>query len=882
MPSPITEQYKQEMGLLDSYLKEIQAEEIAATNRKDTARSDEAMALIHEINTVRRPQLKQKFEELQLKRKGELIEGIASGDLITDKSAPIKSYTPDFDPSGMGSYGSSESFTEVPRKYNPEKTKKYISELFEYPEEKVDVENGLTSRQLSELAVLQTPEKKQFYLQEVLKFPKVQRIVIDGKENFIVEDNSKTEFSKDPKGTLKLVAPNGLQPADVRAFLASETLPMAGNIIGGILGAGSGAVTGPGMAVTTALGAAAGGMAAGTGQDIVASAILGVPPNAGESIKRRGFESAIGIPIDLLTAGAGSKLGLTKVGSKPIVNEVEKNLIEATELLNKQGMKVNYPMGAMTGHAGLAQHQRVVGAFPDSAAAVPFRKNQEEIAKFVKASIDRSPIVDKPASLEILKKELDDTVLNLKVAKESLTEQPQEWVARRTAQLMPNKRSFVDAGTRVSQALTRGKDLLRNAKNAEFDAWASSTKATQTPEELANILRPIVQDSGLGKNPAVEEIMTRLGNAEFDRKAAQELESEIMRADAAGILVPEQARIKLKNLREYSEPFDAIRSRDLIKNLQADIPNTPVGWNKNNDVTRQATEAVRNNFQSKLNSQELAGWDKFKEAYTDYLSFEKGSLGKMVEDNFGDLAIAPEEVISRSIKDTKAVNDTLNALRAAGDVEGEEFTRQAMKDAYLYKLGFNPESGIPVGRAKFDSDMVNAIWGEGGGAARVNATFKELNDSLSKADVEFASLKPQDADKLMSETLSIGERQKLISSITDVAVKQKKMDDLVKNEIIKKAKDGELRFANSHVFTQAMMEGRTSDVLEITNKMTPKMKQDMGADAIAYIFSKYGATNADFAINKGDLAGTLLPNSKKMLEDIGSWQRQAYNSQRNS
>jgi len=865
MSSPLTKQYKDEITLFEKYVQEVGSEYVAAKNKGDTARAEEALGLLDKLDKER-PRIDQKYQELQSTRVSDLLKGISSGDLITDKKV-TKIAVPNIDIAGFGGAMASgeDTVTErIDKRFNPKKAKTALAEVFEVDPERVDVESGLGAGATTALGGLQDPDAQEAYLKQ--KFPTVLRMVIDGKPNFVVEDRTDTKLKTD-KGKFKVVFPKGIQGADVAAFAATETAPIIVGLLGGIGGAAVGSPSGPGAIAASAAGANLGYSGTGALQDTIYRGALGIPLDLSEIASRRGKEAALGMTIDVATAGTASKLGLSRAG-KGIENEVEKNLRESVELLRKEGMDVNYPIGAAGGTKGLLYEQALGGAFPKMQVGLELEKNRKVFADFQKSFVEGRPVTNKSEVVEILKKEVDNVATRLAGRKSSLEIQPKRWAERRIAQLMPDETSMAEAGKNVSQILTKGREFTRQAKNAEFDAWAKSTTATQTPEELANVLRPIVQDSGLGKNPAVEEIMTRLGNAEFDRKAAQELESEIMRADAAGILVPEQARIKLKNLREYSEPFDAIRSRDLIKNLQADIPNTPIGWNKNNDVTRKATEAIRDNFQSKLNSQELAGWDKFKDAYTDYLSFEKGQIGKMVEDNFGDLKIAPEKIIKNAISDTKAANDIFNAVKAAGDVEGEAYLRDTLQKAYLEKIGLSSQKGFKVGKTNFDDGMVDALWGKTLGGERVKKTLKEVNQSLELAKVDYATIDPAAAARLL-EPISDKEKQTLIKTIVQTADLQAKEDAFMRNEMIKSIKDGKLDVADNVAFGSELAKARTTDVIEIAARLPLQKRKEVGADMIAAIMQDYapkaGANQTRHGIDLWD--------GEKFIKELGGWKR---------
>lgn len=882
MASPITQQYKEELGLLDNFAKEIESEWLAATTSGDNVRANEAMQLFQKLEQEERPKIDQKYQDLQIQRKGELINGIASGDLITDKGKPIKKYAPEFDPSGMGSYGSSESFEETPKIFNPKKTKSVLSELLEVPENKIELD-GLGTGITTELEMLGDPAAMEYYLKEKLKYPNVIPMTINGKPNFIVEDPTGVDFKTDQQNKYKVVFKNGIQLGDVTGFAAANTLPIIGSIVGGIGGAGLGATTLNPIGVGAgAVGgsAALGGLVTGAQRSLVRD-IAGVPINAEQILKQTGKEVALGAVIDTATLGAGKAMGLNKLGRSAIENEVAKSLRESEELLIQKGYKVTVPEGYMTGTKGGEYQRAIAGGSPNMEVAKQMIRQQAIAADFKRAAIEGAPVVDKVGTLEMIRKNLINTADMLASKEAKIAGMPKEFAERRLARLMPNKTDFVEAGKGISDVLTRGQATTRQIKNTEFDNFAKAANdagVMQTPEELADILRPIVANSDLGRNPGVEQIMVRLGNARQDAKLASELEGEIARADAAGLFVPEQARIRLKDLKEYSEPFDAVRSRNLIQNLQNQVEKDMYGASKSDVVVANSTAAVRNNFAVKLEQAGLKNeWDKFKDAYVDYSAYEKGDIGKMLTDSFGDLKIAPEEILKRSLRDTKSVNDILNAAKAAGDVQGEAYLRSTMRKAYLEQTGLTSKQGLDVNKSNFNDEMIDVLFGAE--APRLKSVLQDLNQSLAASKIKTANIDPKDADRLL-QPMPLNDRKKLIAEITDKATKQESFDNFIKNEIVQKVKKGDFRHVDNIIYGEAMLDAKPSDVLEIVGKMSPKMKQSTGADMMASFFKKFeskGEKASRFEIPNspaaGKAAGTQLWDHQEVIKSLGDWKR---------
>lgn len=854
MSSPFTQQFKEVESRLTNAKNKLEEKLLQLKEAGDEQGMRQIGANLRSIQGEY-ARIAQNYEQEQAIRKESLLSGIASGELISDKQKPIRSFVPSFDPSGMGSYGTEESFIETPLKYNPNKAKKVFAELVETDPKKVDVTTGVGLKETTMLAGLQDDEAKKTYLQQ--KYEEVLPLNTPGTSNFLV---------KDKKGNIILTFPQGIDMKDVGAAAFTETAPLLAGIGAGIASLG----TGPAAPVVASGASNLGYSGVGALQDIAFRKMAGLPAGVGQVATERGKEAALGLGIDIATAGL-AKPFIKRAGTA-IENNVAKELREATELLQKRGKDVTYPVGAEGGDIGLKFQRELAGKFPKMAVAQTMEKTRGVMASYQKAIQDKVIGVPRVDITARVKAEADELASMIEKQNVRLKGQAKGWVDNKLRQIMPDKTNQVEAGKNISQILTKGQEVVRNAKNTEFDNFANAVNSAgimQTPEELADVLRPIVENSALGKNPGVEQIMVRLGNARRDAKLASELEQDIARADANGLFVPEEARIRLKDLKEYSEPFDAVRSRNLIQNLQNQAEKDPFGKTKKDVVVDNATKAIRDNFENKLSQANMLGeWDKFKDAYVDYAAYQKGQIGKMVADNFGDLKIAPEEIIQKSLVDTKAVNDVLNAVKASGDIQGEAYLRKTLQDAYLEKIGMT--SGYKGTKSNYKPEMVEALWGNPLAAKRVNSTISELNDILAKNDIEVVNIAPDDVNKLL-DILPVNERQKVISSIVKKGQLQAKEDRLISNEVVKLAKRGNWTYLDNDIFADTMLnKASTSDVLDIVKKLPLAEKQKVGADMFARLLSDY--STAGTGKNQARF-GFDLWDAEKVIKDLKGWTR---------
>lgn len=848
MSSPLTEKYK----AISQSISETKDQLIEQYRKVKEAKDEQGMLQIGanlESIIQKSDQATRAYEQEQAVRKESLLSGISSGELISDKQKPIKSFVQFPDPSGARNYG--EEFTYSPLKYNPNKAKKAFAELLETDPKKVDVTTGVGLKETTFLAGLQDDEARKAYLQQ--NYEEVLPINTVGSSNFLV---------KNKKGDYILALPKGINMKDVGAAVATETLPLAAGIGAGIASVG----TGPAAPFVASGASNLAYSGVGAMQDVGFRKMAGLPAGVGQIASERGKEAVVGGFIDLLTYGAAKPF--TKRLGAGIENNLAKELREAAQLAESKGMKVRVPVGAEGGMAGLQLERYLGGAFPEMALAKEMEKSREVLFGYQKAAQEGVINVPKADIIARVKGEADQLAAMIERQNVRLKGQAKGWVDNRLKQIMPDKTNQVEAGKNISQILTKGQEVVKNAKNSAFDNFANEVDSAgilQTPEELAALLRPIVQNSRGGVNPVVNDVYTRLANAPRDLQEAAILRSKINQIDAAGQAPNPEDIKRLAYLDEYSQPFDARTSRDLIRKLQAQLPESSVGADASVKIARDATQAVRDNFENKLANTPLADkWGDFKDAYTDFLSYEKGQIGKMVTDNFGDLKIAPEKIIENSLIDTKSVTDVLNAVRASGDTQGEAYLRKTLQDAYLEKIGMT--SGYKGTKSNYKPEMIEALWGNPLAAKRVNSQISELNDILAKNKIEGVDIPAKDVNRLL-DIIPINERKKLIDDIVKKGKLQDRLDRLMSNEVVKQAKRGNWTYLDDTVTNDVLLnKASTSDVLDIFKRLPLSEQRKRGASMFARMLDNYSTSGTNKTRLGNDLWGAEKVN-KEVLKN---------------
>lgn len=783
------------------------------------------------------------YEEESKNISSKTLEGISSGETISDTRTE-KRYVPSF-----GLSNQVLQYEQPVSRINNKKLAQEISRFTGKDPEKIDVTNGLGVGATINLEGL-GDQKAQFEALNKKFGGRVVPLTVAGKNNFLVTDED---------DVTRLVFPTGIQGADVAATAATEVGPLAAGI-GAALGLAStgigagGSIPAFNAAYAATKGAQTAGFRAANESDIRPGQIAG----------QAGIDFALGSTIDYATLGTG-KFVKNRFLTEGVENLVEADLKAAQSTLRRSGFEVDVPFTAKSGQRGLDFYNKMAARFPDSSIG----KSVEATAQTLSKVRDKFVNGTKGNVAQQVVQKLDDDIKLLERTAKSSDIRVQNSV-KNSAQRAFNDIAVtpvdqIKSGETFSDILTRGLETTRNAKNDAFDNFANEVDSAgilQTPEELAALLRPIVQNSRGGVNPVVNDVYTRLANAPRDSQEAAVLRNKINQIDMAGQIPDPEDVTRLAYLDEYSQPFDARTSRDLIRKLQAQLPQSSVGADASDKIARDATQAVRDNFEKKIvNTPLYDKWGEFKEAYTDFLSYEKGPIGKMLTDNFGELQIAPEKIIKSALTDSKSINDVLNAAKAAGDVQGEAFMRDTLQRTYLEELGIANNRSVSGVIKDPDPAKMQSLWG-----LRAKYVTQNIEDLKKLKGVDVSKISKDDAMELTKLMPDI-EKRKLLKNIVvrDQAIKEE--EKTARNFFIKELKKGNVDLLDSQAVLKSLAGARTSDVLDVFGKLPPKIRKDAGADMMALLFADYADTSMKTRL------GQPLWNADKFNKTIGDWKR---------
>jgi len=819
MSSPFTQQFKEVESRLTNAKNKLEEKLLQFKEAGDEQGMRQVGANLRSIQGEY-ARIAQNYQQEQTVRKENLLSGIASGELISDKQKPIRSFVPSFDPSGMGSYGSEESFIETPLRYNPNKAKKAFAELLETDPKKVDVTTGVGLKETTFLAGLQDDNARKAYLQQ--NYEEVLPVNTSGSSNFLV---------KNKEGNYILALPKGVNMKDVGATVATEIGPLAAGVGAGFASLG----TGP---VAPLVASGASNLAySGTGalQDVAFRKMAGLPAEVGDVASERGKEAALGMGIDLLTYGA-SKPFTKRIGST-IENNVAKELREATELLQKKGMDVTYPVGAEGGTLGLTFQRELAGKFPKMAVAKTMEKTRGVMAEYQKAIQNKVIGVPKVDITNRIKSEADQLAAQIGKQNVRLEQQAKGWVNNKLRQIMPENTNQVDLGNTIfnltDEAAKRGNDIKNEVYSSFYKAADEKGVAIPKSEVLSTIDSALsASRNDFKQNPSIERLYRKIQSSDIDSFSTEQLRNIVQVA-------------------RDSVPVNATKTADQVA----------VGVSK----------ALDDKFNDVVSRNGLGDlWGQTNKIYDETsLAFRRSSPGKILSEKFGSQKLSPSQMVDATLANEKTVTDVISALRNTGDQAGAEALQTQLKNAYLEKIGLT--SGYKGTNSKYKPEMVEALWGNNLASKRINSTIEELNNALKANKVDIVNIPAEDVNRLL-DIIPVNERQKVISSIVQKGQLQAKQDRLMSNEVVKQAKRGNWTYLDNDIFADTMLnKASTSDVLDIVKKLPLSEKQKVGSDMFARLLSDY--STAGTGANQGRF-GFDLWDAEKVIKDLKGWTRE--------
>jgi stage V sporulation protein SpoVS len=800
---------------------------------------------------------------------GKIVEQQSQDALKTSLASPdilkkdVAASTGDIAAAQLGGMGTIPSFSTKVQTYTDAKVVPILSQILNAPEEAIDAKSGFPLLDRASIGMAPTESDKQNYLVRKYGQENVTPVNIGGQSNYAIKtgDGKITLFDE--------IGPSAKDIADV----SGAVLPTTAAIAAAITTAGT-------TANPFVVSAAANGAYFGVSgiQDALVREVMGERIQPMEIAARRGFESGIGMAIDLATAGTGRFIS-RRIG-KGVINQYGKAIADAEQVLKSKGMNVEMSPAAEFGPLRLESQQRYAASSPNSGEAVRLNKNLNVLADY-QSSLTANP--QTPAAtfdkvVGTLRAEYDDLVK----AVESEDKKAAAIIRKSLDDKLTGISNFQQwkdegfqkepLGNALNAILTQGKEQVNELKTKAFTAFydaADRAGAVVTPKEASTTLKKAISGfKGIKTNPEVDRIVGTL-----DQMHSYKLEANrIERLIAQGKEKPTKANLKLvKQLRDASAPLDMRTLNLYVQTIQDAVPGADaIGGKSAQQVASTASGALRDLRDSVISKKQLGKQfaDINAQYANDVLLFERQSPGAILKERLGDTSSTPSQMVDRAISDPSNVDDVLRAVGLADPNQVPQF-REQLQRAYLDKIGLTSRHG-PSDKIDFNPEIIQKLYGvDVNGAPNVNSgklmvgKLQELEGALKDSKLNLSNVKGDEVDSLF-KSLSQQEREGVIKSITSRLASEKQADLMLENTLIKLAKKGEWGKVDNDEFARAMFNAPIQDVRTVIGKMPQTERLSLNADFASHLFSRY-PSNGQMTKN-----GIELWNADAYLADLKS------------
>jgi hypothetical protein len=585
-------------------------------------------------------------------------------------------------------------------------------------------------------------------------------------------------FYRDPKSNkMTMVDEQGLSFSDFTADISSAAITTVGAIGGAVLGTAlaPGAGTGAGALAGATAGAALGGFLTGVTQDVAAEALTGQDLEVGKHSKQRLVEAAIGIPIDLFTAGVG-RIASKAVGKRTISAAATEAKGALSEILEKTG-----------------GDKAMLGTIPDSAKSAAGRTSRLAKTSEGREASRVSKIHDQVDKIVDAAKGRVDTDVPVEEVIFREAESLRQTMKQRTdeiARLKIEEASAKRAATGEKKVLTsQAKQSLM--KEAEGEAAKESALIDSTIDRL--VKRQLKGAEKLRTTTGESIRRSVLKGYENDRAAVDELYSQAERVMKAPIY---KLRDK-HSLEPIAKAFDRVMKKynitdpttdysyrllearlgksvaDDLVTIRADLAEgTVVNFSKLNSMVRRIEGQVKRGKTSGFTPDELIMRDlaksmlKVRDEALDHIGPTAAAAWKKANSEFrkkilprtenitdragkriaggSDVAVSPEDLADEAISSQQSIRQT---IRSAEDPVA---MRIELRGHYMTRIVDEVgEKGISI-----DEDIIRSLYLKGRDANAAIARLKRINGLIKNRKVDPRSITSQEIDAMVGDPLT--------------------------------------------------------------------------------------------------------------------------------
>ena len=712
-----------------------------------------------------------------------------------------------------------------------------VSQALDISPEAVDVEEGLPLSNRIALSYFRDPELKAQYIKQ--NYPNnSEPLVIDGEPAFAIKTN-------DGKVTLSTGTGNAIENAlAIGGGLTSYIFPTLGGIGGASLASPS--------VVGTPVAFGAGYFAAGSAQDVVIQQLLGVEQPLVKTFTNRGIETAISVPIDIMTAGTGKFLS-RRIGANSL-QEAENATLQAMKRLSSDGMDFDVPAGVRFGPMGI-ETQKILASQKSGKLRKRIEATQEQLLKYSRALKEGLPdeAGTYQATINRLKADHDQLVSQIAGDDDKIRQVIQSNLDKRLGALQIERPSKEPVGnlfkTYIDDAEVAANEIKRQSFN-EFYNLANSNKLKVDPDQMANVLLGVRQEMKGKRNPATDLIEQELRQRKFKLKEYNKFLKAVRNGDVKGD--PAVIKRQLDDLKMDAGPLDYQTMNAFIERVEKEVPD---GGSTGQAIPKQVADvasarlqAFRDQIYQRDNMQ--SAWGKARLDMQNRMAFEGQTPASMVKSIFGEDVKTPSQVADVLISDPTKTRKILDLLLSSSDqnvVSQVPQLRGQLQEIYLDSIGLSRVPGVTSQQVKFNPEIVKVLWGvdrrgninEGYGQKMVQK-MDYLNKAFADAKVPIKDVTPDDIN-MYFQSLDENSSNSLAKAMVSKAKAQDDLDKFTNNKVVDLALKGKWEFLDGDSLPKALISNTTSyrEVGRVLSKMPESEKSVLKNDFMRELLNNY-------------------------------------------
>tara|TARA_R110002050_G_scaffold37374_2_gene92838 strand:- start:2724 stop:5516 length:2793 start_codon:yes stop_codon:yes gene_type:complete len=649
-----------------------------------------------------------------------------------------------------GSYGLDANLQHLGKDEKRAEMSKYMARSMGLKDSEVDVTQGMGTYGRFKLSFQPTEKDKVKHLEDTYGRENIQATEVGGKMKLLYRDEQETG------GQFRAVDEEGVSLADFFGDTAGTAAPIAGAV-------GAAVATG-GASIPLLAGASAlGGLAASVGQDTAVRAASGEDLQLGESLKRRGIEAAIGVPIDLVT-GVGGKL-LTQSLSKRAVDKTTGSVLKAIDDVN---LRYSNDVGQIEATTAMeigeqsAKEESVRAGFGGAphkqlenirirSAQIRDVMRGKQAPKDIESAF-AGYVDDVNEQLNIMRASKDKAVVDMadiidqKIANNAGRLKP------KTAAGQAQRGDSIQGAIQDAVARKEGGKVVGGVEFERGKLYGAAYGATEGAGVSLPSLESAVQ-AGLGDMNLPRDMTGDVINLLGERvgKNAANIIDDLTRMHGKG------STLTVQQVDDYLQ--------GIAKDAKLHKTGTLTPTERNARALHANIKALRDKV---IDEQAPAARPLFKSADDHFqkkvLPARELDVDKILStEASGAYSHQGEQVIDAALNSTRAVKQI---LKVTGN---DSAVKKTLRDAYLERISANPQS------LSWDDDIVTALWGSGKvkSLRKAQAILKGRKLAMS-SKTEAAFNKAMGAMDDTSRNKALNELKKAHKADTDLAEALKK------------------------------------------------------------------------------------------------------------